>query len=152
MDFVVSNWNSRRIFSNLLGHIASKAEVSLMSLAVKHARIYGYHQKDHFADRSTEQKHILLASGIAAGLQRKPDVPTTPVAALIVEFVKSRIGFPGVLSVSARLFSLFDGDAELEVANMSCNELLACLTGYGPDEVVSAALSIFFQVLAEGDA
>jgi hypothetical protein len=50
-DFVVRNWFSRDIYTRLLSHKLTAAAVQRLTIAQRHAKIYGYERSQQFEKR-----------------------------------------------------------------------------------------------------
>ena len=55
VEWLISEWNTRDQHTRLLEHLCTAAQVSAMSLAKRHARLYQYAPEDIFRDLKKEK-------------------------------------------------------------------------------------------------
>ena len=103
-DWYLMQWNQRSLFKKLLGDAFTSEQLSQMGLATKQARVYQYHDEDHFSSTQTVQKNMRLAVDRVAVIQKKQDAAITPVANLLQEYLKNMLQVGYIFSCSRPLF------------------------------------------------
>ena len=111
IEFVVGQWNSQTVYHRLLEHMLNRAEVDHLSLAQRHAAIYGYSRQAHFREAAQrEQRHILALGDIERRLQKKPAIFVTDAMYAIIDFLKTLLTKTRVFCVPMDLFNLVSGN------------------------------------------
>ena len=71
-EFVVRSWSvAHGMWQQLLGHLASKADIAQMTIRERLARCYCYSKDDHFPSNTEDQDHA--AALFQTALRKKPD-------------------------------------------------------------------------------
>ena len=105
-EWMIRNWNSRTIFKDLLAHKLTAAQVDRLTLAQRHARVYGYDSNDHYEELAAEQKAVGVLTALQDVVQVTHAVERTTSITTIQAFLKNRLCTTGVYSVPTDLFEL----------------------------------------------
>ncbi|CAE7834962.1 TOP2 [Symbiodinium sp. CCMP2592] len=109
-SFLEANWGSKGLDLELLSHIMPKAECMTKTRSYRVARIYGYHEEDHFLDHQADEEAAAkaLQDRTQLALQDAAEDDASGVKTLekkqwmIVDYLKSQLQ-------SGILFSLPEG-------------------------------------------
>ena len=98
-EWVIQHWADRRLFPEVMSFIASQVAVVRLTLAQRHAKIYGYERTANYADTSLEEKYVLALTDARSKVAAKPVVTTDDNMQMIVNFLKNQFQHGRVFSV-----------------------------------------------------
>lgn len=104
-DWIVQHWTDRTIFRKLLEHMATSAACDRMTIAQRHALIYGYDVTHNHKDRVTKDKSVLALSNARAQSAAAP-LPLTTNMRESVTFLKGQFVIGQVFSLPTAIFNL----------------------------------------------
>ena len=114
-EFVIMNWSTRSMWSDLLGHVVAPADIAKMSLAQKLARCYCYSQEDHFVETPEDDDAAAAFLRALAGTGR-PAFTLTADMRQWVSFLKQQLGNGVLCTFPLDVFELLGSDPEYEEA------------------------------------
>ena len=84
----------------------TKEEVSQLSNADRYAKLYQYHETDHFKDLTDAEAAVKAMEACNQFVQVRPSVPIVQSSAIAINYLKNRLVYGGFVSMSRELFNL----------------------------------------------
>ena len=103
-DFVVQHWNDRDIYRKLLSHKLDPLAIDRLSIAQRHAKIYGYERKVQFEDTSVQQRSILALTHERDKVQETPAITVTDNMFQVITYLKNILKDQLVYSLPTAIF------------------------------------------------
>ena len=100
MDWVVAQWTCRTMFIQLLEHVKTKHQISLLSLPQREALLYCFASTIHFRQETEfEQRHVKALALAEERAQSRPAILLTDSIRVVLDFLKSMMSKGSIFGV-----------------------------------------------------
>ena len=104
-DWILQNWNSRTIYSDLLAHKITKTACDKLTVPQRLAKIYGYERTQMFEDTKGQDKSIAALRALRIQARGADVVTMSKLVKDVVFYLKNHFVITGMFSVPRALFN-----------------------------------------------